>query len=136
MSELYASASIAIRDDLAAAHARAWGGIGRPGTWWDGPQRVAIAAETRRIHGRLKGRQYVLEHRATGDLRVFDDGVLRARFGKPLDTPRVPVAAPPGRVIDVRVFHTLRLLLDALLDPGRLHPVNAALVAGNTQSTR
>src|SRR5499433_2625312 len=47
MSEYYASAPIEIRDDLAAAHARAWGRIGRSGTWWDGAQRVAIAAETR-----------------------------------------------------------------------------------------
>jgi hypothetical protein len=47
MSGLYASASVAIRDDLAAAHARAWERIGRPGTWWDGAARLAIAAETR-----------------------------------------------------------------------------------------
>ena len=36
-----------IRDDLAAAHARAWGRIAHPGTWWDGAERLAIAAETR-----------------------------------------------------------------------------------------
>jgi len=47
MSEFYASASIAIREDLAGAHARAWSRIGRPGTWWDGAGRIAIAAETR-----------------------------------------------------------------------------------------
>ena len=47
MSELYASAPIEIRADLAAAHTRAWERIGRPGNWWDGAQRVAIAAETR-----------------------------------------------------------------------------------------
>lgn len=47
MSELYASEPIKIRDDLAAAHARAWARIGRPGTWWDGATRVAIVAETR-----------------------------------------------------------------------------------------
>jgi len=47
MSEFYASAPIEIRDDFAAAHARAWGRIGRPGTWSDGSERVAIAAETR-----------------------------------------------------------------------------------------
>jgi len=47
MSGLYASSSVAIRDDLAKAHARAWERIGRPGTWWDGAARVAIAAETR-----------------------------------------------------------------------------------------
>ena len=47
MSGLYAFSPVAIRGDLAAAHARAWERIGRPGTWWDGAARVAIAAETR-----------------------------------------------------------------------------------------
>jgi hypothetical protein len=47
MSEFYASAPMAIRDDLAVAHARAWALIGHPGTWLDGAQRIAIAAETR-----------------------------------------------------------------------------------------
>jgi hypothetical protein len=48
MAELYAASPIAIRADLAAAHARAWARVARPGTWWDGAARVAIAAETRR----------------------------------------------------------------------------------------
>ena len=47
MSGLYVSSPVAIRADLAKAHARAWERIGRPGTWWDGAARVAIAAETR-----------------------------------------------------------------------------------------
>jgi hypothetical protein len=47
MSGLYASSLVAIRDDLEKAHARAWERIGRPGTWWDGAARVAIATETR-----------------------------------------------------------------------------------------
>ena len=47
MSALYASSPVAIRGDLAAAHDRAWERIARPGTWWDGAQRVRIAAETR-----------------------------------------------------------------------------------------
>ena len=47
MSELYGSAQVRVREDLTAAHARAWEQIGNPGTWWDGAQRVAIAAETR-----------------------------------------------------------------------------------------
>jgi hypothetical protein len=46
-SELPASTAFPIRDDLAAAHARAWTHIARPGTWWDGAARVAIVAETR-----------------------------------------------------------------------------------------
>jgi hypothetical protein len=47
MPELYSASTLSIRDDLAAAHARAWERIARPGTWWDGAARVAIAAETR-----------------------------------------------------------------------------------------
>jgi hypothetical protein len=47
MSALYASSPVAIRGDLAAAHDRTWERIGRPGTWWDGVARVAIAAEMR-----------------------------------------------------------------------------------------
>ena len=39
--------TIPIRGDLAAAQARAWERIARPGAWWDGAHRIAIAAETR-----------------------------------------------------------------------------------------
>lgn len=41
------ASSIPIRADLAAAQARAWERIARPGAWLDGAWRVAIAAETR-----------------------------------------------------------------------------------------
>jgi hypothetical protein len=51
MPELYSSSPLPIRDDLSAAHARAWERIARPGTWWDGAGRVAIAAETRQAPG-------------------------------------------------------------------------------------
>jgi len=47
MTDLYASTPFPIRDDLRASHAGAWARIARPGTWWDGAERVAIAAETR-----------------------------------------------------------------------------------------
>ena len=36
-----------VRDDLAAAHARYWRRLGRPGANWNGSERVAIARETR-----------------------------------------------------------------------------------------
>ena len=51
MTELYSRPAYPIRDDLAAAHGRAWAHIARPGTWWDGAARVAIAAETRQASG-------------------------------------------------------------------------------------
>ena len=43
----YDDSPISVRDELAAAHRRAWARLARPGRWWTGAQRVAIAAETR-----------------------------------------------------------------------------------------
>ncbi len=43
----YPASPVVIRDDIIAAHQRAWQRLARPGTWWSGAQRVAIAAETR-----------------------------------------------------------------------------------------
>lgn len=40
-----------IRPDLAPAHRRAWERIARPGTWLDGAERVAVAAEVRAALG-------------------------------------------------------------------------------------
>jgi hypothetical protein len=47
MPEFFSSNPLPIREDLVAAHRRAWAHIAQPGTWWDGAARVAIAAETR-----------------------------------------------------------------------------------------
>jgi hypothetical protein len=47
MPESHSSSPLPIREDLAAAHGRAWARIAQPGTWWDGAARVAVAAETR-----------------------------------------------------------------------------------------
>ncbi len=48
MSEVsYSSASIAVRDDIIEAHRRAWQRLAKPGTWWTGRERVAIAEESR-----------------------------------------------------------------------------------------
>ena len=47
----YETADVPVREDLTAAHRRAWDRLRRPGTWWTGAQRVAIAAEVRRAAG-------------------------------------------------------------------------------------
>lgn len=44
----YESATVPVREDLPAAHGRAWQRLGAPGTWWTGEERVAIAREVRR----------------------------------------------------------------------------------------
>jgi hypothetical protein len=43
----YANAPIKVRDNIVAAHDRAWNRIARAGAWFDGKTRIAIAAETR-----------------------------------------------------------------------------------------
>ena len=48
LSEIsYADAPVSVREDLPAAHRRAWQRLAEPGSWWSGAQRVAIAAEAR-----------------------------------------------------------------------------------------
>lgn len=47
----YADSPDPIRDDLVAAHRRAWERLPRPGTWLDGAERVAVAAEVRAALG-------------------------------------------------------------------------------------
>src|SRR5215831_10600051 len=52
MTEIsYAAAPAPVRDDLLAAHDRAWARLARAGTWWTGAERVAIAAEARYATG-------------------------------------------------------------------------------------
>lgn len=38
---------VPVREDLTTALSKSWADIGRPGTWWTGPERVAIAALAR-----------------------------------------------------------------------------------------
>lgn len=43
----YRQSPVPVRDDLAAAHGRAWARLAAPGEWWTGAERLAIAEETR-----------------------------------------------------------------------------------------
>lgn len=48
MSEIsFAAAPHAVRDDILASERRAWERIRRPGNWWTGAERLAIAREAR-----------------------------------------------------------------------------------------
>lgn len=48
MTEIsYANAPVPVREDLTAAHRRAWRRLAQAGNWWIGADRVAIAAEVR-----------------------------------------------------------------------------------------
>jgi alkylhydroperoxidase family enzyme len=46
-STAYEDAPVKVREDIVEAHRAYWEHLRRPGTWWTGPERVAIAAESR-----------------------------------------------------------------------------------------
>lgn len=43
----YSAAPVPVREDLLAAHRRCWERLRAPGTWWTGPERIAIAEAAR-----------------------------------------------------------------------------------------
>ena len=43
----YSALPFPVRDDIVSAQQLAWKRLAEPGSWWDGPMRIAIAAETR-----------------------------------------------------------------------------------------
>ena len=45
----YDDTPVAVGDDIADSHRQAWDRLGRPGTWWTGRQRLAIAARARAL---------------------------------------------------------------------------------------
>lgn len=70
----YAAAPYPIRRDLPEAHRRAWQRLARPGTWWSGAERVAIAAEARRASAceLCRERRHALSPYASGEHEARD----------------------------------------------------------------
>jgi putative selenate reductase len=99
--------------------------------WLDSPKRdgfyITRRNGTSEIVGRIEGKAYSLvvdESRNTG---TYDDGVLEVKFD--MTTHKIlnvrPLAADAaGHKIDVKQYHTLRILLTGLLNPSRVHQVN------------
>ncbi|MGB9625325.1 MAG: glutamate synthase [Phycisphaerae bacterium] len=81
-----------------------------------------------RIVGRMQGRRYRLERHRNAGLFRFEDDAIAATIPVSSSTPRevvwlVPPPAVPHR-IDMRVFHTLRVLLAGILTPERVNQAN------------
>jgi hypothetical protein len=47
----YDDAPVTVRPDITSTHQAAWDRLSRPGTWWGGRERIAIATETRAAPG-------------------------------------------------------------------------------------
>jgi len=79
--------------------------------------------------GRLRGVEYRLEVDRVADQAVFTDGrvtlELRHRDRTPVGASVAP-GTPEGHDLDVGAYLTMAVLLDGVLDPRRVNPVNAA----------
>ncbi len=102
-------------------------------TWLDNPKRdgfyVVKTDGLSQIVGRMEGKVYSLAVDENHGRAVYNDGTLEVGFD-----PRTheivdvkPLAADVGtHRIDVKNYHTLRILLAGMLNPSRVHPVNVA----------
>ena len=92
---IHADAPVPVRDDLSAVHQRALDRLARPGTWFDGSRRLAIAQETRN-----SGRCGLCRRRKAALSPYAIDGAHESLGGLP--EPMVDVihrvATDPGRL--------------------------------------
>lgn len=84
------------------------------------------------IVGRIKGREFLLVREAWGGYR-FEDGAVCLFLREPDFAIERWFAFGPedvtGHIIDMTAFHTMRILLQSLLDPRRVHAVNVPALA-------
>ena len=101
--------------------------------WLDNPQRDGFYIEKRNglteIVGRMEGQTYSLTTSEKPPTALYKDGVLEVSFD-PGTHNIVNVKPVTGNVtnhrIDLKTYHTLRILLAGMLNPSRVHPVNVA----------
>ncbi len=102
-------------------------------TWLDNPKRdgfyVIKVDGLSQIVGRMEGKVYSLALDENHGQAVYNDGSLEVSFdpGTHEIVDVKPLAADVGtHRIDVKNYHTLRILLAGMLNPSRVHPVNVA----------
>jgi len=88
---------------------------------------VLQEAGRRTITGRMHGRTSSLSCERSGEPCDYDDGVVRVRFSADHEVGNVQPIQPVAseHVIDMAAYHTLRHLLEGVLDRRRLNQVNA-----------
>ena len=83
--------------------------------------------------GRIGSVEHRLELDRAADRAVFTDGLvtleLRHRERATVGTSAAP-GTPPGHTLDVGAYLKMAAILDGVLDPRRVNPVNAANVGG------
>jgi putative selenate reductase len=91
------------------------------GAWLDNPKRDGFYITDHTIVGRIEGRVV-----SFGD-GVYNDGVLEVTVDEKTHEPRsakLLTNDATGHKLDMKQYHTLRILLAGLLNPCRVHQVN------------
>jgi putative selenate reductase len=104
--------------------------------WASFPRRDGFFIDTslphRRIHGRIRGKNYLLDADATWNGLRFEDGVV-CLFLRSDHTIENWFAFGPsdatGHIVDMTAYHTLRILLSSLLRLDHIHQANVGLAA-------
>ncbi|HKQ50044.1 MAG TPA: glutamate synthase [Phycisphaerae bacterium] len=89
---------------------------------------IDVTGATPRMQGRIKGRTYLLEHEAGWGGYRFEDGEVCLFLRNADHSVERWFAFGPhdatGHVVDMRAYHTMRILLTSLLRTDRVHQVN------------
>jgi putative selenate reductase len=101
--------------------------------WLDNPKRDGFYVTKRNgqaeIVGRMEGRTHSLSLDEKRHTAQYNDGVLDVNFDttthKIVNVKPLALEARPHR-IDVKNYHTLRILLMGMLNPSRVHQINVA----------
>ncbi len=106
--------------------------FGSLGAWRRSAERDGCFVERRggvdAMWARVRGVEYRLEVDRAADRALFGDGRVQVELRH---AARSPVAAtvasgtPDGHTLELRVYLEMATLLDGVLDPRRVHPVNA-----------
>jgi hypothetical protein len=79
------------------------------------------------ITGRIEGRNYSLIVDSRKNIGTYNDGMLEVQFDAKTHNIVAAKALTPkanGHKLDVKTYHTLRILLAGLLNANRVHQVN------------
>jgi putative selenate reductase len=101
--------------------------------WLDNPKRDGFYI-TRRdggdaITGRMEGKNYSLIVDSHKNIGTYNDGTLEVQFdtkSHEVVGAKALTSKATGHKLDLKTYHTLRLLLTGLLNPSRIHQVNVA----------
>jgi putative selenate reductase len=78
------------------------------------------------IHGRIEGNEYLLRIDRNSKNACYIDGNTEVHFNKSHEPTRAHLLSKNAtqQTVSMKIYHTMRLLLEGIFDPSRLNPIN------------